>query len=208
MKTQNQRLASKEKNREYYSKLQDHNWMPLQSALKAHLVLDRVAWVREHVHNLGSQYHLDVGGKDGYLCLTLAAEGIDCIGFDPNEAAIEEAKLKAQEAKIDVDYHLGFLEDIPVKFKFDTVSMLEVIEHVVDPEIALRKLAELGRYVFISTPDYYGRHGWEDAKQNDEHLRIYKKEELEEEVSKVGEIVESIVRDDQICILFKSKEIS
>src|SRR5690606_27095976 len=131
--------------------------------------------------------------------------GIDCIGIDPNEAAIEEAKLKANEAKVDVTYHQFFLEDLEVKFRFDTVSMLEVIEHVINPDEVIEKLAQIGRYIFISTPDYYGRHGWEDSKQNDEHLRIYKKEELEELVSKYGKIIESIVRDDQICILWESK---
>jgi 2-polyprenyl-3-methyl-5-hydroxy-6-metoxy-1,4-benzoquinol methylase len=203
MKTENQTYADPEKNKEYYSK-SDKNFMSLAMSLYAHRYLDRVAWVRDNVHELGSQFHLDIGTKDGYLPLTLTAEGIDCVGVDPSSDAIEEARLKAREAKYDVKYIVGYLDDIEPKFKYDTVSMLEVIEHVIDPEATVERLARLGRYVMISTPDYYGRHGWEDSKQNDEHLRIYTKEELEELCSKYGRIVESVIRDDQLCILFES----
>lgn len=201
MRTKHKGLASKKANHEYYSK-SDGNFMPLEQSLKAHQVLDRVAWVREHIYKLGSKFHLDVGTKDGYLPLTLSAEGVECIGVDPSVDAIEAARSKAEQANIDVTYVTGLLEDINENYVFETVSMLEVLEHVVDPDLVIQKLLRLGNYIFISTPDYEGRHGWEDSKQNDEHLRIYKKEELEELVSKYGKIIESTTRDDQLCILF------
>jgi 2-polyprenyl-3-methyl-5-hydroxy-6-metoxy-1,4-benzoquinol methylase len=205
MKTKNKKLQNKKNNREHYTKSDGH-FMPLQQAMKAHQHIDRIAWARQKIHELESTYHLDVGCKDGYLCLTLAAEGIECLGLDPCEDAIEEALFKASQAKLDCSFRAGFIEDLPQPaFTFDTVSALEVLEHVVDPKPVLEKLARLAHFVLISTPDYYGRHGWEDAENNEEHVRIYKQSELEKVIKKYGEIKESVVRDDQICILFRTK---
>jgi 2-polyprenyl-3-methyl-5-hydroxy-6-metoxy-1,4-benzoquinol methylase len=205
MNTKNKKLRSKAKNRKYYSK-SDGEFMPLQHSTQAHKLLDRVAWVREHVHKLGSEYHFDVGCKDGYLCLTLASEGINCLGIDPSEDAIEEAKLKKKELKLDdVGFSVGFIEDFEFdNMHFDTLSMLEVLEHIVSPHIVLEKVVKLSQFLLISTPDYHGRHGWEDAKNNEEHLRVYKKAELEKFLSKYGKIHESVVRDDQICVLLET----
>jgi 2-polyprenyl-3-methyl-5-hydroxy-6-metoxy-1,4-benzoquinol methylase len=200
METKNKKLRSRKANEEYYSQ-SDKNFMPLQQSLMAHKVLDRVAWVRKWVHELASQTHIDVATKDGYLPLTLAAEGVECIGIDPSEDAIDEADLKATEAEIDVTYKVAFAKDIPEGVYADTVSALEVLEHVVDPDEFLDKVTSLGRFVMISTPDANGRHGMKDAERNEEHLRMYTKEELEKLLGNYGKIKESVLRDDQICIL-------
>lgn len=203
MKTKNTQLLDPKENAQYYSQ-SDGNFMPLEQSLYAHKYLDRIAWARDWVHELDSQNHLDVGCKDGYFCLTLAAEGVDCIGIDPSSDAIEEARMKASEAKVPVTYAQGFAEGLSDQIRADTVSCLEVIEHVLDPEELLKKLATIGRYVMISTPDAKGRHGLIDADRNPEHVRLYTIKELQKLVKKFGQLVECVVRDDQICILFKS----
>lgn len=202
MKTKNEKLLNKKANRDYYA-VSDKQFMPLPQALFAHQVLDRVAWARKWVHELSARTLLDIGTKDGYLPLTLTAEGVECVGIDPSEDAIDEARLKARETKLDVKYIVGFAEELP-DIHADVVTALEVIEHVVDPDKFLKKLSEVGAYVLISTPDIKGRHGMKDSERNEEHLRIYSKEELEKLMSKYGEIVNSEIRDDQICIILKT----
>lgn len=204
MQTKNKKYLDEKANREYYSE-SDKNFMPIERALYAHKYLPRVAWVREHVHSLGSTTHIDVGCKDGYTCLTLQAEGIDCTGIDPSEDAIEEARHKALEAKLDCTFLVGFGEDIPDRIIADTVSCMEVIEHVVDIDKLLTVLSRIGRYVMITTPDAKGRHGMSDSERNEEHVRLFTKKELEEVCSKYGTIRESLINDDQLCVIFKPK---
>lgn len=208
MQTKNTKYLDTAKNKEYYSK-SDGNFMPIDRAFMAHKYLPRVAWVRDNVYAIGSQKHLDIGTKDGYLNLTLSSEGIDCIGIDPSTDSIDEAKLRAAEAKLDCEFHVAFIEDLTdewIERNFsDTVSMMEVIEHVVDVDVVMEKLSRMGMYVMITTPDANGRHGMIDSERNEEHVRMFTKEELEKLVSKYGTIEESILIDDQVCILWKPK---
>jgi 2-polyprenyl-3-methyl-5-hydroxy-6-metoxy-1,4-benzoquinol methylase len=204
MVTKNKGLLNVKRNREYYSK-SDNNWMAEESCTFAHRVLDRVAWVREKVYELDSRTHLDIGTKDGYLPLTLQSEGVDCIGIDPSIDAIDVARDRALRLRIPVTFVVGYAEDIEENFYADSVSMLEVLEHVVDPDVVIQKLLKLGRYVMISTPDANGRHGIKDSERNQEHLRMYTKEELEKLISKYGKIMEIVTRDDQICVMFMGK---
>lgn len=202
MKTKNTKFLNVKANREYYSE-SDKNFMPMDRALYAHKYLPRVAWVRKWVHDLGSISHIDFGCKDGYTCLTLQAEGIDCTGVDPSEDAIEEAKHKALEAKLDCTFLVGFAEDTPEGIVADTVSCMEVIEHVPDVDALLKVLSRTGRYVMITTPDAKGRHGMADSERNEEHVRLFTKEELEELCNKYGKVMACELIDDQVCILFQ-----
>lgn len=204
MQTKNKKYLDEKANKEYYSE-SDGNFMPLDRSLFAHKYLPRVAWVREQVHSLGSISHIDVGCKDGYTCLTLQAEGIDCTGIDPSEDAIEEARHKALEAKLDCTFLVGFGEEIPDGIIADTVSCMEVIEHVVDIDKLLKVLSRIGRYVMITTPDAKGRHGMSDSERNEEHVRLFTKKELEDECGKYGEVIKCELIDDQVCILYKPK---
>ena len=78
---------------------------------------------------------------------------------------------------------------------------MEVIEHVVDPDLLLQKIVELGAYLMLTTPDAEGRHGLIDSERNEEHLRMYTLKELEKLINKYYKIKESVLIDDQICIL-------
>lgn len=203
MQTQNKRLLNQQANKEYYSK-SDGNWIDPRYCTKAHLVLDRIAWARKWIHDLDAETHFDVGCKDGYLDLTLASEGIKCTAIDPSADAIDEAHLRNQERKLDVYFEVAYIENCNGPNRYDTVSMLEVLEHVVNPDLVVEKLSMFGKYVLISTPDAEGQRGFEDAEQNEEHVRLYTKAELEQLCSKYGTILECVVRDGQLCIIFKS----
>jgi len=204
MDTKNTKLKEVEANRKYYSK-SDGNFMTEEAVLHSHKVLDRVDWVREKVHQVDSRDHLDIGCKDGYLCLTLQSEGITCVGVDPSKDSIAKAQERAVKYGLKAGFVQAFVEDVKENIKADTVSMLEVLEHVADPKKVMRKLAKLGRIIMISTPDADGRHGHDDADRNQEHVRLYTKKELERFVKNYGEILESTVRDEQLCIMWKPR---
>lgn len=199
------KLKNKKDNELYYA-FSDGNFMDTNKSLYAHKYLDRIAWVRKWVHSLGSHSHIDIATKDGYLPLLLQAEGIESIGIDPSEDAIDFAKVKAQQTNLDVVYLKGYFDEVPDYVHADTASALEVIEHVLEPEELVKKLCTIGSYVFVSTPDKHGRHGEADQERNQEHLRLYTKESLEELMSKYGEIIESVIRDDQILVLIKVRK--
>ena len=208
METKNKELTDKKKNQEYYGK-SDGNFMAMEDSFRAHQLIDRIAWARRWVHEVASRTHIDVGTKDGYLCLTLGAEGVECVGIDPSEDAIDEARLRASEGArmlaVEPTFLLGTGEDLPEGISADTVSCLEVIEHVVDPDKLLAKLSGAGSYVLICTPDIKGKHGLKDSERNPEHIRLYSKEEFEELIKKYGTILESVVQDGQILVCFRPK---
>lgn len=206
MKTQNSKYLDPDKNKEYYSS-SDGNFMPFQNCTMAHKFIPRIKWLVEKIHELDTRTHIAVGCKDGYECLTLQAMGVDCVGIDPSQDAIFEARDKAHKLGYNGRkmFLRGFAEEIPEGVSADTVSCLEVIEHVVDEHKLLKKLSKLGNYLFVSTPNAEGRHGIEDSKRNEEHVRIFNKEEFEALMSKYGKIIDSQVIDDGLCILIKCK---
>ena len=197
------KLLNPKENKKYYSK-SDGMFMTLEQALGCHKILDRCEWARRWTYEVSSRTHIDVGCKDGYLCLTLQQDGIDCIGIDPSEDAIEEAKTKAIEARLDCKFMVGMAEEIPDGIRADTVTCMEVLEHVVDPDIVMKKLCKMGRYLLVSTPVADGQHGKEDVKDNEEHIRIYTELEFKRFCGDYGKIIECIIRDDQICIILRT----
>jgi len=213
MDTKNKRLLDREENRKYYSKSDGH-FATFDQSLDAGKFLKRVEWVENNVKKLGSYGHLDIGCKDGYTCLTIARKlGVKCLGIDPSVDAIEEAKAKAKKAgvhKSKLDYKVDFIEDYIIEEEinghdeWDTISLMEVIEHVTDVHAVMKKISNLGRFIMITTPNYYGMHGWQDAQEvNEEHVRIYKKVELEKLVSQYGNIMESVIVDHELFIMYK-----
>ena len=181
------------------------SWVPVTQVQKRE--------INEEVYNfevdVDNSYVADNIGvhncKDGYTCLTLQAEGVDCTGIDPSEDAIEEARTKAETAKLDCTFIVGYGEDIPDTIRVDTLSIMEVLEHVVNPNKLLEVASRTAMYVMITTPDVNGRHGMKDAERNQEHVRLYSKKELEKLCSKYGTIKESVIKDDQLQIIIKPK---
>lgn len=200
MLTGNTPLLDPSTNKEYYSK-SDGSFMPIEKMTYAHDVLSRARWARDKVYELKSENHLDIGCKDAYLCMTLISEGIDCVGVDPSEDAILEAKLRASQQDIDVELYVGYGETFEINEYFDTVTCMEVLEHVVDPDALLTNLCKLGRYLLITTPDREGRFGMKDSKRNPEHVRVYDETELREFGEKYGVILELVNIDDELHIM-------
>ncbi len=99
---------------------------------------------------------LDVGCGGGILSESMARAGAQVTGIDLSEAVLEVARLHAIEGNVAVTYRQISAEDLGVECpgSFDTVTCMEMLEHVPDPAQTLRALATLvrpGGDVIVST---------------------------------------------------------
>ena len=87
---------------------------------------------------------LDIGCGGGLLSEPLARLGATVVGADPSETNISVAKRHAGEAKVKVDYRCTTAEDLAdAGERFDLVLAMEVVEHVTDVGLFVRRCAEM-----------------------------------------------------------------
>ena len=87
---------------------------------------------------------LDIGCGGGLLCEPLAKLGGAIVGADPAAANIEAAKVHAAEANLTVDYRITTAEALAdAGERFDVVLAMEVVEHVADLSLFVRRCAEM-----------------------------------------------------------------
>lgn len=98
---------------------------------------------------------LDVGAAYGFFVAAARAEGFDAIGLEPVAAC---AAFAARE--LGVELRTGRIEDaLLAPGSFDVVTLFDVIEHLADPALALRRIHDLlapGGLVVIETGDLGG----------------------------------------------------
>ncbi|WP_083608009.1 bifunctional 2-polyprenyl-6-hydroxyphenol methylase/3-demethylubiquinol 3-O-methyltransferase UbiG [Teredinibacter haidensis] len=108
---------------------------------------------------------LDVGCGGGILCEALYQRGANVTGIDMGAAPLEVAKLHGLESGAKVEYLQttaeAFAQESPETF--DTLTCLEMLEHVPDPGSAIKactRLLKPGGDIFFSTinrnPKAYG----------------------------------------------------
>jgi 2-polyprenyl-6-hydroxyphenyl methylase / 3-demethylubiquinone-9 3-methyltransferase len=87
---------------------------------------------------------LDIGCGGGILSEPLARIGADVVGADPSEANIAAARSHAQESGVVVDYRATTAEALADDGeRFDIVLAMEVVEHVADVNLFVRRCAEM-----------------------------------------------------------------
>ena len=99
---------------------------------------------------------IDIGCGGGLLTEGMAKRGAHVIGIDMVKAPLTIARLHQHESGLDIDYRQTTAEQMAAteSGSFDTVTCLEMLEHVPDPAAVIAACARLikddGR-VFLST---------------------------------------------------------
>lgn len=87
---------------------------------------------------------LDIGCAAGLLSEPLARLGASVVGADPSDANIEAARLHADAGGLAIDYRCTTAEALADAGEaFDIVLSMEVIEHVTDVQLFLKRCAEM-----------------------------------------------------------------
>jgi 2-polyprenyl-6-hydroxyphenyl methylase/3-demethylubiquinone-9 3-methyltransferase len=87
---------------------------------------------------------LDIGCGGGILSEPLARLGAEVVGADPSTTNIEAARLHAAESGVTVDYRATTAEALAdAGERFDIVLAMEVVEHVADLNLFVRRCAEM-----------------------------------------------------------------
>lgn len=115
----------------------------------------RVGYIADRVRLDGATV-LDVGCGGGILSEALAKRGASVTGIDLANDNIRIARRHAAESGLDIDYRVAAIEQHAAAYegRFDVVTCLELLEHVPQPESAIRACAQAvrpGGRVFFST---------------------------------------------------------
>ncbi len=134
-----------------------HRWWDPHSEFKPLHEINplRLGYI-DKIASLEGKTVLDVGCGGGILSESMAGKGAHVTGIDMGEAPLQVARLHLLESGHEVNY-----ERIPVERlaqerpeAFDTVTCMEMLEHVPDPASVVNACAQLvkpGGYVFFST---------------------------------------------------------
>lgn len=105
---------------------------------------ERIQWICK---NAGGKKILDVGCSQGITSILLGRENKIVLALDIEEEAIEFANLKLEEEEKYVQENVSFVAGDFASYdfageKFDTIIMTEVLEHIIDVQAFIDKIAE------------------------------------------------------------------
>jgi 2-polyprenyl-6-hydroxyphenyl methylase/3-demethylubiquinone-9 3-methyltransferase len=135
-----------------------HRWWDTESEFRPLHQINplRLDWIDRHAKLQGARV-LDVGCGGGILADAMARSGAKVMGIDLATKPLKVAQLHALEAGTEnVDYREVAAEALATEApgSFDTVTCMEMLEHVPDPSAIVRACATLARpggWVFFST---------------------------------------------------------
>jgi 2-polyprenyl-6-hydroxyphenyl methylase/3-demethylubiquinone-9 3-methyltransferase len=121
-----------------------HKFNPVRLAFIKEAACTRFGRDPKHLDSLKGLRILDIGCGGGILSEPLARMGAAVVGADPAVANIEAARLHAAEGGLAIDYRITAAEALAdAGERFDVVLAMEVVEHVADVSLFVRRCAEM-----------------------------------------------------------------
>ncbi|MET0270449.1 MAG: bifunctional 2-polyprenyl-6-hydroxyphenol methylase/3-demethylubiquinol 3-O-methyltransferase UbiG [Sphingomonas sp.] len=151
----------------HFGRLAAEWWDPKGSSAMLHRLNPvRLRYIRDRVDAhwggdadgfspLAGRRALDVGCGAGLLAEPLARLGANVTALDAAPESIAVARVHAEGQGLSIDYRAAGVETLGDE-RFDLVTAMEVIEHVVDPAAFTRALARVlgpGGLLIVSTPN-------------------------------------------------------
>ncbi len=93
--------------------------------------------VKSCLENIRGDSLLDLACGDGLMTEIFSRKISRVVGVDASGTHLEKAKKRTP----DVDFYESLIEELTIEEKFDSVTMLDLLEHVVDPIEVLKKAA-------------------------------------------------------------------
>lgn len=152
----------------HFGALAEDWWNPRGSSAMLHKLNPvRLRYIREAIDShwggdgramrpLAGRRALDVGCGAGLLCEPLARLGAEVVGIDAAPENIAAARAHSEKQGLGIDYRATGIEALGMAGQFDLVTSMEVVEHVTDPALFVRGLAEAlapGGLMILSTPN-------------------------------------------------------
>ena len=135
-----------------------HRWWDTESEFRPLHQINplRLDWIDAHARLQGTRV-LDIGCGGGILADSMARRGAKVLGIDLASKPLKVAQLHALEAGTEnIEYREVAAEALATEMPaaFDTVTCMEMLEHVPDPSSIVAACASLvkpGGWVFFST---------------------------------------------------------
>ena len=86
---------------------------------------------------------LDIGCGGGLLSEPMYRLGANVVGLDASQKNIDIAKFHAKKNKLKINYICGSPENLKIKKKFDVILNMEIVEHVEDVNLFIKKSSDL-----------------------------------------------------------------
>lgn len=203
---------NKEAYLKYYSEDLIETPVSEEMALDCTKLYPRFKWLVESIEKQKPTGKIvDLGCADGYVSLTLAKRGFNCVGINLYQPSIDIANERAKKFKLSAEFLNHDLFN--VVGKWGAVILSEVLEHIPEPQKVIdhcMSLVNKGGSFYLTTPspDHLGirlhkeeLHGsWDDGLPSG-HLRIFTEQELREMLK--AYTIKQFLTDEQGCFLIE-----
>ena len=130
-------------------KYQSRNWISRK------LVNSFMHAILKTVKEAGSKKVHEIGCGEGHIISVLASHGFDVRGCDISEESLKVAEGELLKRNLGIPLSIKSIYDLNEKQDAsDTVICCEVLEHLTDPELALKKLVTITKKdLIVSVPN-------------------------------------------------------